>query len=208
VSQDEQPGEATLPTVVFMHLTCDSVVETMVKYMKKMPCKVATFCLLGQCSPRSDLMLNLKPNDGNVLFVFTFQSHVRTGDRRSQVTLENFDLVKFRSDLRRVVFSPYPQNIDSERNPKWMIENRDRAEEFNLKLKAWCVYWVTNYRILYPDSLPINDVDEWDYDIDNMPDHVKEKLTQMIFDLATNPKAEFETHVGSSPTDEVRTNIC
>ncbi len=210
MSYDEETGEETFARVILVHIGgCQEYVRRLANNLEKMHCKVEQFCLIGNCSTASELLFSSKPNEGDVLLVF-IMCYLR---HRSYSHIKHWqddflDLLKIRPNLRRVIISPDPPFRDNKSSKSAVIAGENpKMVKCRYWLERLCAENASNSRILYPDSLPINE-DNWTYDMDNMPDHVIEKLAQMISDLATNPKAKFENHVESGHTDEVRTNIC
>jgi hypothetical protein len=204
VSHDEQPGGETLPRVMFVHLhECEDFVFPIAEYLEKMPCKVEKFCISWQCRAEFSLLFKSTPSDENVLLVFILSRS--SGRSKWTDWIDKYSsLFKIRPDRRRVIFSPYPLHPDKDFYRLHKILDRVADNKFfNDELEKLCAKNVTNYRLLHPDSDSLNWTKDWAYS----EEHFKEKLAQMIHDLATNPKAKFENHVVSSHTNEVRTSM-
>jgi hypothetical protein len=206
VSHDEQRDGETLPRVMFVHLhECENFVFPIAEHMEKMPCKVEKFCISWECRAEFSLLFKSTPSDENVLLVFIlpeFSYYPKWPDWISNYSC----LLKIRPDLRRVIFSPYPLEPD-DKTASYFTEyfiQFARKKIFNNELEKFCAVHVTNYRLLHPDSDSVNWRSDWVW----AEDHIKEKLAKTIHDLATNPKAKFENHVGSSHTYEVSTSRC
>jgi hypothetical protein len=188
--------------VILVHLySCrDPFVEDLIEYLK-MTSKVEKYCFYGHCCIESHLLFNPKPNDGNVLLVFISEFlSPRFSDLDWKSDFDSFScLLRIRPDLRRVILIPKALDCKYGRE-------RENTEKFNSKLEKWCAENATNFRFLCPDSLPINDEDGWNYEWSQVPEHVIEKLGQVILALATSTEAKFENHVDSSKRDKVRTS--
>jgi hypothetical protein len=190
--------------------------EQIAENLERMPCKVTKFHLHGYCPTEFDdlLLFTSNPDGGNVLLVFLVYTESdwipdtwRIKKRRSRIE-RLVKLLKIQPDLRRVILSPCPQNLDPGRIPEWMVNSIERMEMFNNELEECLAIHVTNFRILYPDSLQLNYQMPvtWNYVWQMAPNHVYEKLAEMILDLATNPEAAFENQLESIHSDEVRTS--
>jgi hypothetical protein len=201
VSQDEKSGEQT--SVVLVHadgwLSGCSIFEDLADYLEKMKCKVDKVCLSGHCSSESSQLFKSNPSDVNVLLVFLLTNHEWYVLHRlwldSAVSVKY--LLQIQPYLRRVILSPHPGYNAG----LFSSLIRDDLEIFNDELEKWCAENVMNFRILHPDSLPKNE-----YDWIETPKFVREKLAQMILDLATNPEAKYESYVESSNPYKVSTN--
>ncbi len=208
MSQNEQPGEETLPTVILVHFDQDKDhMLKLAKHLSNMQCKVERWCPSEINTYDYDLLHNLN-NNGQVLLVLPeFHSWYDETDDWSKA--EYFSLLNIRPDLRRVILSPCPQDFNSEQIPEWMIEMRESLEIVKYETEKCCLENCLNVLMLHPDSLPNpSNENDWDYIWRLAPDHVYEKLAQMILRLATSPEAKLENRVlESSQLDKVCTSL-
>ncbi len=186
--------------------------ERIAENLERMPCKVTKFHLHGHCPTESDnlLLFTSNPDGGNVLLVFLVYDESDWIPDTWRSCIERLvKLLILQPYLRRVILSPCPQNLDPGRIPEWMVNSIERMEMFNNELERCCAKNVTNFRILYPPGslqlnyeMPVT----WNYIWQTAPNHVYEKLAEMMLDLATNPEAAFENQLESSHSDKVRTS--